>query len=313
MISDQPRERGARRRRTAWLLILLLVALAAGLLLLRSRRAAQPTAGPAAKEVTIASWNVRMLSDRSRDADELAKIVGIVARFDIVAIQEARDTRVLDRMEEALPGWTYAASLPVGRTQKEIYAFFWRKDRVSPVGPPHLVGDPDDLFIREPFAATFRAGEFDFTLCTVHLLYGESESERRRELVRLDDAVDAVQRANGAEDDVILLGDFNFPPDDEGWELAGWRALFLPPRTTTVGDKSLFDNIWFDPRHTSEYTGACGIVRFDEELYGGDEKRAKREVSDHLPVWAWFRADADDDPDGYGDLARAAVQTSPLP
>ena len=36
-------------------------------------------------------------------------------------------------------------------------------------------------------------------------------------------------------------------------------------------------------------------------------------IEDHLPVWAWFRADADDDPDGYGDLARAAVQTSPLP
>lgn len=256
----------------------------------------------------IASWNIRTLSRKKGDP-ELRKIAGIIDRFDLLAMQEAKDTEVLERLRALLPGWRYVASEAVGRgTSTERYAFFWDETCVALIGHPAIVRDPDDLFIREPYAATFRAGEFDFTLCTIHLLYGSSERERRRELVFLDEVIASVQNANGAEADVILLGDFNFPPDDEGWQLGRWTPAIRPPAKTTVGDKSLYDNIWFDPRVTTEYARERGIVSFDVDQYGGDEGRARRELSDHRPVWATFSTLTDDDPDEYGDLSRAQVR-----
>lgn len=277
----------------------------------RPAKAPSVTPSEVPAEVRVASWNIRMLSDRSRNDAEIAKIADQIGRYDLVAVQESRDTRVLERIRTKLGGkWTFVASDPVGRgSVTELYAFFWNAARVREVGEPGILGDPDDRFIREPYAATFAAGEFDFTLLTIHLLYGDSEKERRPELRALDDAVAAVQRANGAEDDVMLLGDFNFPPDDEGWELSGWRALFQPPQKTTVGSVSLYDNIWFDPSKTTEFAGKQGVVAFDQTMYG-DLASAKRELSDHRPVWAAFRTGADDDPDSYGDLTHLSLGMS---
>ena len=268
----------------------------------RSAHATGPT-------IKLASWNIRILSDNSRDDAELEKIAGIMRGFDIVAIQEARDERVLARLREKLPGWEFVASHPVGRgSHTELYAFFWNTSVVDLVGTPFIVDDPSDLLIREPYAGTFAAGEFDFTLCTIHLLFGDSRRERREELVFMDEIVESVQTANGDEQDVILLGDFNFPPDDEGWQLGGWTPLFMPPTKTTVGDVSLYDNIWLDIDNTIEFAGESGVVNFDEEMFPGDVGAAKREVSDHRPVWAVFSTERDDDPDDYGDLRRAALR-----
>ena len=261
--------------------------------------------------IKLASWNVRVLTDNSRDDGEVRRIADIIRNFDIVAIQEARDTRVLDRIKAQLPGYDYVASQPVGRGQREIYAFFWRTSSVRHIGRAHTVDDPQDVFIREPYAGTFSAGEFDFTLCTIHLLFGDSQADRRRELVYMDEVVRSVQSANGDEQDVILLGDFNFPPDDRGWQLNGWTAVFQPPTKTTVGDVSLYDNIWFHPSNTgAEYTGTHGVIRFDVDDYPGDVRRARREVSDHRPVWVIFRTTSDDDADNYGNLDRSEVRRS---
>ncbi len=279
------------------------------------QRAPRSTVGGSVPDrIRIATWNVRMLSSNSRDDRELAKIADMIAQFDIVAIQEVRDTRVLDRLQRRLPGWSYVASRPVGTAaHKERYAYFWQADRVDLLGDAATVEDPSDILIREPFAATFSSGDFDFTLCTIHVLYGTSVPARRREIRVMDELVAAVQAANGAEDDVILLGDFNFPPDDPGWQLDGYRALVHEPNRTTIGSRSLYDNIWLDPRRTVEFDDAVGIVAFDESDYAGNLDVASREMSDHRPVWATFETTRDDDNDEYGDLRRAILRTPGLP
>ncbi len=76
-----------------------------------------------AETIRLASWNVRYLSNGSRDDSEVDKIAAMIGRFDIVAVQEGRDTLVLDRILQRLPGWNYTASAKVGHTQKELYAF----------------------------------------------------------------------------------------------------------------------------------------------------------------------------------------------
>ena len=253
--------------------------------------------GGCVRDAVVATWNIRILSDNSRDDDELALIADVIGRYDFVAVQEARDTAVLDRLMMMLPEYTYVASAPVGRGVREIYAFVYRSDVVEPVGEASLYPDPDDVFIREPYVAGFRIGHFDFTIVSIHLLYGDSIGERREELRLLDDVVAWVDEENGNESDILLVGDFNFPASDAGWELDGWDFLVSPDLMTTITDTSSYDNVVYRHEHTGELAGLYEIYAFDELLFGNDDDAASLAVSDHRPVAALFRisAIADDD------------------
>lgn len=267
--------------------------------------------GISAEEVSMATWNVRYLSDGSRDDIELAHIADIIKRYDFVAVQEARDTDVLDRLMDTLPNYEYIASPEVGRGQTEIYAYIYRDELFEPLGTAYVVGDPADRFIREPFVAHFRTGDFDFTFVTVHLLYGDSKADRREELVLLDEVVAAVEEANGPENDIILAGDFNFAADDHGWELSGYEPIVSPATPTTITETSSYDNFWIDPNDTTELEGLIEVYAFDEVMFDNDDEAASLAVSDHRPVAAVFRNDlGDDDPAGNWDTT-AALEVSP--
>lgn len=88
------------------------------------------------------------------------------------------------------------------------------------------------------------------------------------------------QESNGDEQDVILMGDFNMPPDEGYWKplraekpMAGLsqtsRVTNVIPESgkttlTTKGYGSSYD-IWFDQTFTAnEFTGRAGVTRFVE-------------------------------------------------
>ena len=54
------------------------------------------------KKLKLATWNIRYLTNNSRDDAELSQIAEIINRYDIIAVQEARDTAVLDRLKNML-------------------------------------------------------------------------------------------------------------------------------------------------------------------------------------------------------------------
>lgn len=256
-----------------------------------------------AERLTLASFNIRILSTASRDDTELASIADILQKYDLIAIQELRDEEVLKRTAAILQqrgfGYAYEISPPVGRGVKERYAYLYRTDRVQPVQPGRLYQERGDEFIREPFYATFRSSSFDFTLVTIHVLFGSSEAERRPEIEELAAVYQAVQDEDPAEQDVILLGDFNFPPQDGGFSrlkaIPGMAFLITPPAKTTITDTSLYDNFWFQEPHVREYAGEFGVDRFDETMFSGEDLAAKRAVSDHRPIWAKFNTSGPDD------------------
>ena len=170
---------------------------------------------------------------------------------------------------------------------------------LPPLGQPYVFGDRADLFIREPFVAHFRTGEFDFTFVTIHLLYGDSKADRREELLLMDEVVAAVDDSNGAERDIILGGDFNFEADDYGWELSGHNPVIPPSVPTTITETSSYDNFWINERETTEYVALIEVYPFDETMFGDDDDAASLAVSDHRPVALSFRTDGpDDDPEG---------------
>ena len=252
----------------------------------------------------LAAWNIRIFSDGSRTDEELHHITTVLIDYDFVAIVELRDEVVLMRTEVILEDmgrdYDYVASPPVGAKVKERYAFLFDPQIVQVIEEGKVFPDPNDTFLREPYFATFKAGEFDFTAIAVHVIWGDSVNDRRHEVQELANVYQAVQAADDAEQDVILLGDFNRNPDDQSaygplLSISSMEHLFQLPEKSHIKDTSLYDNIFFQTNHVTEYTGESGIDRFDERHFGNNDAAASLAVSDHRPVWGTFRIDTDDD------------------
>jgi len=258
---------------------------------------------PEAQAITIASFNIRIFSDKSRDDEEISYIADILEKYDIIAIQELRDEEVLQRTVDLLKrrGEEYGCEVSdqVGKKVKERYAFLYRKDKIKKIQEGRLYEERKDEFIREPFYATFKAGNFDFTLVTIHVLFGSSKKARRPEIRELAIVYNKVQDEDPEEQDIILLGDFNFPPTDKGFDnlkaTSTMTFLVEPPVKTTITDTSLYDNFWFQKEYVREYIGESGVNRFDEIMFNNDDNKAKRAVSDHRPIWARFNISKEDD------------------
>ena len=278
---------------------------------LKGEVAPEPTEPPAslftplpANQISIASFNIRIYATKSRNNTELALIADRRQQFDLIAIQELRDEEVVQRTLAILAAREHSyealVSDPVGRGVKERYAFLWRPEKVASLDSGHIVPDPRDLFIREPFYASFRADQFDFTLITIHSIYGDHADDRRFEGMLLDDVYRFVQDSDPEEQDVILLGDFNLPPDDHGFrELTPiLTPLFVGDLRSMISESNLYDNIWLDPVHVGEFVGTIGIDYFDETVFGKNDKVASQAVSDHRPIWGVFKVDGPDDDGG---------------
>lgn len=278
-----------------------------------------------ADKIRVATFNVRIFSNASRDDCELAYIAGIVRHFDLVALQELRDGDVLDRLRKALDQdkvvkvpkgtWQAEVSKPVGRGVKELYAFLYRQDRLEVVAEGRLVADKKDRFIREPYFASFRAGEDEFTLLTIHLLFGTAKG-RELELAALAEEFGKLRKRQPAGRRLILLGDFNEPPENERFASALKTIKRLNCRVvegagvkTTIGDVSLYDNVCYldagnaakdpVPKHAIEKFDfnvfAVDKCLSDSDAMADSDKRkaartkclakASLPVSDHRPVW----------------------------
>ena len=273
-------------------------------------------------DLRLAAWNIRIMSDRSRDDGELHKIAQTLIDYDFIAIVELRDEMVLKRTQKILSQmgkmYDYEFSPAVGRGSKERYAFLYKSKLVNVVRHGELypdAADGKDDFSRDPYWATFRAGEFDFSVIAVHVIWGDRVGPRKAEVSALADVYRYVQEANGAEEDVLLVGDFNRNPNDaESYSrimsIPSMTRLFELPQKSHIRDSSLYDNIYFQTDALTEYLGRCGIDRFDETDFGNDDKAANLAVSDHRPIWAVFSMTRDDDGSDEGGSASVLMPTS---
>ena len=100
--------------------------------------------------------------------------------------------------------------------------------------------------------------------------------------------------------DFFLVGDFNIQADGDRFfkALAGGDEprLKMPVGMNTLGTNfdqtKTFDKIAWVPSKTFEFTGKFGVIPFGSVLYkeaGQPEAAARKEISDHLPLWAEFR------------------------
>jgi len=265
--------------------------------------------------IRLASFNIQVFGQSKMDKPEVMKVLTqVVKSFDVVAVQELRSKEqdVVPRWLEMINAdgsrWASLVGPRLGRTtSKEQYVFLYNTAKIELIEKSDFtINDPHDLLHREPHVASFRtrvegAEPFSFTLINIHT----DPDEVDEELDALGEVYEVVRDANPNEDDVILLGDLNTDYTDFGalGRVPGIFATVQGTPTNTRKDKS-YDNIVFDQRRTTEFTGQAGVLDLMAAFKMTEEQAL--DVSDHLPVWATFSSVEA----GDGSLAAAPAATT---
>ena len=156
--------------------------------------------------------------------------------------------------------------------------------------------DTGDVFEREPYIASFTAGNFDFTLVGIHTKPDDAEHEIGNLTIVFNDLLELD------EQDIIALGDFNadgsyYDEDDTGEPLRAPEYFWVVGNeldTMTKTDWTYDRIVMLDSTHDSEYVSGSTRV-YDFQTVHGLNQSFTEDVSDHFPVYAEFRVDLPDD------------------
>jgi deoxyribonuclease-1-like protein len=261
--------------------------------------AAAPAGGKPTDAITICSFNIQVFGESKIAKHEVVDVLAkVVRKFDIVAVQEvrAKSDSVVPQFLSAINAdgsrYQFVIGPRLGRTvSKEQYTFIYDSTRIEV--DPSSVGtspNPGDRLHRPPLHARFRVranppeSGFSFWLVDTHT----DPDEVSAEVNALADVFMEMKALRPDEDDVILLGDFNAGPPQFGKIKqipgVGWAVSGV---TTNTRRNKTYDNLVFDQRATTEYTGRWGVLDL-QNTFGLSLNKAL-EVSDHNPVWAAFR------------------------
>ncbi|WAJ28514.1 endonuclease/exonuclease/phosphatase family protein [Antarcticirhabdus aurantiaca] len=203
----------------------------------------------------LATWNIRDFDSNKfgwgpRLPETFYYLAEVIASFDLVAIQEVNEDLGPFRKLMRILGreWDYivtdATEGPGGNGERMAFVYntekvWFRKvagEIVLPEGqlvvarkkvrakdqpdiPPTTV-ETRQQFARSPFLVAFQSGWFRFSLCTVHIYYGDDSGDKLRQRIdeirkligffakRQDNATPDADHL-GAPENYILLGDFN--------------------------------------------------------------------------------------------------------
>ncbi len=264
-----------------------------------SAPASGPTGGKPTDAITICSFNIQVFGESKISKPQVVDVLAkVVRRFDIVAVQEvrAKSDSVIPQFLSAINAdgsrYQFVIGPRLGRTvSKEQYTFIYDSTRIEV--DPSSVGtspNPGDRLHRPPLHARFRVranppeSGFSFWLVDTHT----DPDEVSAEVNALADVFMEMKALRPDEDDVILMGDLNAGPPQFGKIKqipgVGWAVSGV---TTNTRRSKTYDNLIFDTRTTTEYTGRWGVLDL-QNTFGLSIDKAL-EVSDHNPVWAAFR------------------------
>ncbi|XP_005436861.2 deoxyribonuclease-1-like 2 [Falco rusticolus] len=255
---------------------------------------------PATATLRVGAFNIQAFGDTKMSNKEVADIiVSILRRYDVVLVQEVRDSdlsAVTELMEQlnsmSTSPYDYEISGPLGRENyKEMYLFIYRTDVVSVVDT-YQYEDPQDVFSREPFilrvsAPHTKVGEF--VLVPLH----SAPHNAVAEIDALYDAYLAIISKWGT-DNIMFLGDFN--ADCAYIQPSDWSAIrlrtsdifkwLLPDGTDTTVGKSdcAYDRIVVcgTKLKRSIVPNSAAVYNFQRAFQLEQEEALA--VSDHYPV-----------------------------
>ena len=272
------------------------------LLLLREQLNRQIPHKTAADTLLLATWNIRGFGDNRR-TESLHYLAEIIARFDLVAIQEvANNLAGLEKLVSLLgPNWDYIVTDSTegvaGGGERMAFVYdkckvFFRKMAGKIVLPDSKLLDKKWQFARTPFTVAFQAGWFRFVLTTVHVYYGKNTAEDARRVQEIDAIAEFLKkRAKKEDESYILLGDFNiFKHDDATMKALEKHGFYVPSaireHPTDIGKTKYYDQIAFKLKLEqnmvvfSEKKQRAGAFDFTESVYTADDLDIYRQYFD---------------------------------
>lgn len=256
------------------------------------------------EEAYIGVFNAERLGDSGKK--DYAKMASLISGFDIVGIVEVFQESGLEKLVDELNKnsdikWDYHISnFSVGsKKHKEYFGYIYRKDKVKFLKSNGFFKKGRSSFLREPYGADFKVGEFDFTFVLVHTIYGNKISQRRSENKDMVDVYNYFQDKDEFEQDIILAGDFNIYAYDYSFKPLREHKDKIENAVdvslkTTVGHKGLansYDNFFYSTKYTKEYTGKSGVI----DLASKNPTFYRKNISDHIPVFIIVDTLEDDD------------------
>jgi len=283
--------------------------------------------------INIATWNIREFGRKHRKKASIHLIAEILYQFDIIAMVELRDNLYdLERVLQILgPYWrvVYSDFNADAAGNRERMAYIYDKRAVTFTGlaseadPPKKKRTrtvngkkiteylPEITWWRSPFMASFRSGNFDFIMLSVHIRWDSKggETSRIRALEALANWVDKhIKEKHIADKDVILLGDFNIPNiDDPLFRAITSKGLRMPKAMRGTHGSNLakdkrYDQLLHYPRRTSVFTDRGGVLDFYQSNYKNllpgirlSKTEFTYQLSDHLPLWIQLNVDDEDE------------------
>ncbi|HLA84085.1 MAG TPA: endonuclease/exonuclease/phosphatase [Thermoguttaceae bacterium] len=254
-----------------------------------------PVTDPGRTTLRLATFQVGPL-DRNKLASPLvaAHLATLLRDFDVVAVQGLHAPNqglirdLVRHVNTAGGNYDFAVAPEVGAEPVEAYnAFLFDAGRVEvDRSSVRSVEDPAGRLRHAPLMALFRArgvaAEEAFTFLLVNVELDPKQVDMELDL--LDDVYFAVAGSVPAEDDVILLGDFE--SDDRRFSQLGRvpnMACAVSDTVSTTRGTSLVDNILFNRRATTEFTGRGGVVDLVRRLNLNIEEATM--IAEHMPVW----------------------------
>ncbi len=280
------------------------------------------------ESLNLATWNIREFGKKPRREASLHFIAEILGQFDLIAITELRPN--LAELKQVLtylgPYWKVVFSDyntdSAGNSERIAYVYDKRavefKGLAAEADPPKKkidgVWQSQFEWWRSPYMASFRAGNFDFVLLTVHIRWDSSGGlpSRKEALENLAKWVDKRRKQKYVTDrDFIVVGDFNIPKvGDALYKAITKKGLRIPEALlqasvasnlsgTNLSRKSSYDQILYYQNHSEQaFQGAAGVLDFykgdHQKLFPGDSMTKNQftyELSDHLPLWAQIDVD----------------------
>lgn len=267
---------------------------------------------------SLGFWNLLHLGyENSKDWESMGCVA---AHFDVLALIEVENEKGVTDLAAAAAKVTdtewghHMSPYEVGTaTGKEWYAFIYNKDTSSFLNGVGFFNDTDDVIKREPYAARFRIGNFDFSLLAFHQHHGGNIATPRGEALHSGDIFVDIQSRNCSEEkDLFFGGDMNLPSNDEHWALlTDERYAYLKATSTVDAEQGTtiskvqqsllnsYDNVFYSTVSTTEdEVEEAGAFDFTlpgqhEYLYGA--------VSDHIPAYVILNdkvmTQSDDDTD----------------
>jgi endonuclease/exonuclease/phosphatase family metal-dependent hydrolase len=258
----------------------------------------------------IAAFNIQIFGKTKREKkDVMDVLIKIGQEFDVMLVQELKyaDENTapyyLEKINEAVgySKYDFKRSERLGRSSsKEAYAYFYNTDKVEFIeGSDYVYNDTDDVFEREPYIASFRGGNFDFTLVGVHTKPNDADSE----ISNLPDVVDSILADNPNETDIIVMGDFNadgryFNEDDSTNPFKASKYLWVITNdmdTMTKTNNTYDRMVMMNATLNHEYINSSATVFYFDTEYEISNEELVWDVSDHYPIYANFRTDLTDD------------------